>query len=105
MKRMNRLFVSAVVISLSVGAVVSALGVAAQTGKSPTVVDDLLVRGFLDAWGRAFVRNGTDSNSPDDGALVVAGGVGVGKQLNVREDALFESDVTEFDVEITFERE
>src|SRR5690606_40293458 len=44
---------------------------------------DLTVLGAMDVYGITTIQNTTNSNSKDDGALIVEGGVGIEGNLNI----------------------
>lgn len=54
---------------------------------------DLTVGGDLDVFGITTLHNTTESTSNNNGALVVAGGVGIARRINVGGDGLFESNL------------
>jgi hypothetical protein len=54
---------------------------------------DLKVGGDLNVYGITTLHNTTESTAKNNGALIVAGGVGIAKRINVGGDGFFESNL------------
>ena len=61
------------------------------------VGSDTTIGGTLDVAGQSDFTDSTDSTTTTDGAVVVAGGVGIGKKLNVGDDVKIDGTTTSTD--------